>query len=217
MTASDDLDKLVIETAFAYALERGWAGLSMTDLAAEVAVAASLSPAAVESRYPAKALILGAFERHIDAIVLNEDTPFDEFDTPRDRIFETLMLRFEAMQPYKLALARIARDLPRDPVSLLANGPNAALSMAKMLTAAGQATRGLMGIAYAHGLLAVWAATVRVWLDDDNPDLSLTMAALDRNLRRGERLLQGLPRLGPRHPPAARADSQPEADAAPRP
>lgn len=203
MTVLDNIDRIVIEAAFALALERGWTGFTVEDLATTAAAETSLSPPAVHARYPAKALVLGAFERHIDAIVLAEDPPFDEFDSPRDRIFEMLMLRFEAMQSFKPALTRIARDLPRDPISLLANGPNAALSMAKMLAAAGEQKHGLMAIAHAHGLLAVWAATARVWLQDDNPDMSLTMAALDRNLRRGERLLQGLPKMSPRRRPAS--------------
>ncbi|HAT35937.1 MAG TPA: TetR family transcriptional regulator [Rhodospirillaceae bacterium] len=210
MSVPENLDQIVIESAFALAIERGWTGFSMDDVATEVATETTLSESAIRAHYPAKALILSAFERHIDAIVLAEDSPFDEFDSPRDRIFEMLMLRFEAMQPYKPALVRIARDLPRDPLSLLANGPTAALSMTKMLNAAGESTRGLMGIAHAHGLLAVWAATARVWLTDENPDLSQTMAALDRNLRRGERLLNGVPKLGPRRPAAFMRTPEPD-------
>jgi len=47
------------------------------------------------------------------------------------------------------------------------------------------------------GLLAIWLATLKVWLEDDSPDLAPTMAALDRNLRRAESAVMGLDRLSP--------------------
>jgi hypothetical protein len=34
-----------------------------------------------------------------------------------------------------------------------------------------------------------WARVLGVWLDDEEPELSKTMAALDRELSRGERLV----------------------------
>jgi hypothetical protein len=37
------------------------------------------------------------------------------------------------------------------------------------------------------GLASVYASVFRTWLDDDDPGLARTMAALDRRLRRGER------------------------------
>ncbi|HEX2257777.1 MAG TPA: TetR/AcrR family transcriptional regulator, partial [Afifellaceae bacterium] len=39
----------------------------------------------------------------------------------------------------------------------------------------------------AQGLALVWARVMRVWLDDDDPGLARTMAALDRRLREAER------------------------------
>jgi hypothetical protein len=41
-------------------------------------------------------------------------------------------------------------------------------------------------------LAAIYAATFRTWLADDDPGLARTMAALDRRLRRGERTLNTL-------------------------
>jgi hypothetical protein len=38
---------------------------------------------------------------------------------------------------------------------------------------------------------------LKVWLEDDSPDLAPTMAALDRNLRRVESAVMGLNRLLP--------------------
>jgi len=193
MSEHTNIDTVIVNAAFALAAEFGWARMSIGDIAEK----ANLSEVTVRTRYPAKALLLNEFMRHIDDLVLAQNAPFDEFDSDRDRIFEILMLRFEAMQPYKESLRQIARDLPKNPISAIANGPSAALSMAKMLAAANQTANGLLGIAHAHGLLVAWLATARVWLQDDSPDMTRTMAALDRNLRRGEKCLNMLPRLTP--------------------
>ena len=191
MTENKNIDTVILNAAFELATKIGWVRMSIADIAEE----ANLSEAIVCTRYPTKALLLNEFMRHIDDLVLSQNVPFDEFDLARDRILEILMLRFEAMQPYKKALRQINRDLPKTPISIIANGPSAALSMAKMLAAANLTANGLMGIAHAHGLLVVWLATARVWLQDDSPDMPRTMAALDRNLRRGEKCLKMLPRL----------------------
>ena len=42
------------------------------------------------------------------------------------------------------------------------------------------------------GLGLTYASVFRVWLQDDDPGLARTMAALDRRLRRGERALGGI-------------------------
>ena len=191
MTDQTNLDTLIVNAALAVAGEVGWKRLSFADIATK----ANLSELTVRRRYPAKALLLNEFMSHIDNLVLAQDVPFDDSDSQRDRIFEILMLRFEAMQPYKESLRQIAADLRKNPISTIANGPNAALSMAKMLAAANLTADGLLGIAHAHGLLAAWLATGHVWLLDDSPDMTRTMAALDKNLRRGEKILNMLPRL----------------------
>jgi hypothetical protein len=68
-------------------------------------------------------------------------------------------------------------------------------SMAWMLTGAGIRATGREGLFRAQGLTLVWAQTLRVWLDDDDPGLSRTMAELDKQLRCGERALIRLDHL----------------------
>ncbi|MEE2933804.1 MAG: hypothetical protein VX941_10355 [Pseudomonadota bacterium] len=189
MTIAKNLDKVIIETAFDLALENGWRAFSLSQLAHAVAEKTSMSPMLVRAHCPAKAVILSTFEHYIDSLVLAEEIQFTEQDTTRDRIFEMLMLRLETMQEYKPALARISRDLTLDPFSVLANGPTLLLSMSRMLNASGHSTTGLAGVAETHGLLIIWLSTFRTWLTDDNPDQSLTMATLDKNLRRGKSFL----------------------------
>ena len=51
---------------------------------------------------------------------------------------------------------------------------------------AGISGEGGLGSVRVRGLLAVYARVFPVWLDDDDPGMARTMAALDRRLRRGE-------------------------------
>lgn len=65
-----------------------------------------------------------------------------------------------------------------------------------MLEAAGiEVEDGAAGAIKLQGLALAWARIVRVWLDDDDPGLSKTMAELDRELTRGERAVAGVDRL----------------------
>ena len=109
----------------------------------------------------------------------------------RERIFDVLMRRFDALQPYKPALRRITQDLRYDPVSLAALNKVSLNSQRFMLAAAGIDTEGPLGALKLQGAVLVYANAMRTWLDDDDPAQAKTMARLDRELRRGERVIEG--------------------------
>ena len=56
-----------------------------------------------------------------------------------------------------------------------------------MLTAAGIGASGPKGMVRAQGLALLFAQVLRTWVDDDDPGLARTLAALDRELARGQR------------------------------
>ena len=186
----------MIDAALALAADRGWAGLSYLD----IVTAANVPLAQAYQAAPSRQAVLAAFARRVDAEVLAGVEPADPEDSPRDRLFDVLMRRFDALAPYKAGLARIARDLPRDPLTSAAVLPQAARSLSWMLVAAGIPAAGLRGTCRIKALAAVWLAVQRVWLKDEDPDLGPTMAALDRNLRRAEMWL-GLTAGADRAPP----------------
>jgi hypothetical protein len=96
------------------------------------------------------------------------------------------MNRFDALAPYRPALKSIAESWPTHPALVHA----LVGSSAWMLRAARIEPDGIDGRVRTAGLSAVYASAFRTWLDDDDPGLARTMAALDRRLRRGERSLQ---------------------------
>jgi hypothetical protein len=137
--------------------------------------------------------ILAAFSRRIDRIVL--DAGPGEGDTPRDRVFDVLMRRLDALAPHKEAIRGLARAARCDLCLAAFLDCNATRSMKWMLAAARADRSGMRGALAVKGLVLVNADALRVWLDDDDPGLARTMAALDRGLERGARAMDCADRI----------------------
>jgi AcrR family transcriptional regulator len=169
----------LINAALRLIAQQGWRRLSMAAIAQE----AALPIVTLYRMFPSKQAILCAFSRRIDETVLAAPVDADPDERPRDRVFDLLMRRFDALRPHRDALAVLGRELPGDPTTALALGAGLLRSMAWMLEGAGIATAGLRGAVAVKLTAGAYAATLRVWLRDDTPDLAPTMAALDRRLR----------------------------------
>lgn len=178
---------VIITATLKLAAEKAWSEIPL----AEIAAAAGLSLIELYRLFPSKLAILDALARQIDAAVLA--APADAADTPRDRLFDVLMRRFDALLPYREGLKRIARDVGRLQLDALPAGLALPRSMGWMLEAASIPAAGLRGALRARVLGFAYLAGFRVFLEDDSADLTRTMAALDRALRRAEPLL-GLPK-----------------------
>lgn len=167
--------------------EHGWDGLTM----AGVAAAADMPLAQLRRRCPTRLHLLRMYGRALDAAVLEAGTA-DQHGTPRDRIFDVLMRRIDAMQPHRAGLLRLFDDVKRNPLLALLLLAALPRSMAWMLESAGLSPAGLPGLLRVKGTTAVWLATLRAWTDDETQDLAPTMAALDKALDQAERLAQRL-------------------------
>ena len=190
------LERLV-DAALKLASERPWARITLGEIAAE----AALSLAELHEAAPAKSHIVRAFLRRIDAAVLAGPAP-DLSEPARDRLFDVLMRRFDALKPHKAAVASIVDGLSRDPVQALCGWPALLRSMSWMLEAAGLDASGIKGALRARGLALVWLTGLRNFLTDESEDLSATMAALDRALKRAEpfgRALDGRDHVAPQN------------------
>jgi AcrR family transcriptional regulator len=180
--APSDSDK-IIDAALACIARQGWRRLSLADIAAE----AGLPILRVYRLFSSKPAILCGFFRRIDETVLAAPPEGEPEERPRDRVFDLLMRRFDALQPHRAALDVLARELPTDPLAALAAGAGLLRSMRWMLEAAGISAEGLGGAVAVKLTAAAYLATLRVWRRDESPDLAPTMAALDRRLRGIER------------------------------
>lgn len=180
----------LIDAALALAVERGWRALTLP----EVADAAGVSLADAHATFSTKTALLNAFVARIDRQMLTGEAP-DRSESVRDRLFDVIMRRLDALEPHKDAVAAIVDDLPADPLTAVAVLPAFGNTMAWILETAGLSASGLSGALRIKGLALIYLTTLRTWLQDDTADAARTMAALDRALRRTEMLISTLPRL----------------------
>jgi AcrR family transcriptional regulator len=172
----------IIDATLALIPTEGWRGLSLSAIAA----AAELPVLQVYRVFHSKQAILGGLYRRLDQIVLADPPAAEPDERPRDRFFDLLMRRFDALQPYKPALDVLRRELPGDPVTALCAGASILRSMRWMLEAADIPTGGVRGAIAVKLATVAYLSAMRVWQRDDSPDLARTMAALDARLRRIE-------------------------------
>jgi AcrR family transcriptional regulator len=157
---------------------------------------ADVSLADFRDAFPSKGAVLAGLSRRIDRAVLSQDSEELADESPRERLFDILMRRLEAMTPYREGLRETTAYLRREPAAALAMNQVVLGSMRFMLEAAGiEVEGGAAGAIKLQGLALAWARILGVWLDDDDPGLSKTMAELDRELTRGERAVAGVDRM----------------------
>ncbi len=190
-----DAAERIVDAALVLAADKAWRDISL----AEIAEAAGLSLADAYDIYPSKGAVLTGFARRIDRAVLAGQEQEDRGGSARDRLFNVIMRRFDALAPAKAGVGSIVCGQARDPVMGLCGLVSLARSMACMLEAAELSASGLRGIVRIKALSAIYLATLRVWLRDESPDLSRTMASLDRHLRRAEWLAARCSQLRHKH------------------
>jgi len=175
----------LITAALSLASERGWRRLGM----AEIAEAAGLSLEETYAITRSKHGILAALRRQLDEAMLAGGVVGG--DSARDRLFDVLMRRLEAMRPYRAGLRAILRDSVGSP-ALLGMLPGLLRSMGWTLTAAGLPASGCRGRIARRLVGAIYVSVLPTFFRDDSRDLGTTMAALDRRLRQVEALFSTL-------------------------
>ena len=176
----------VVGATMRLAADRPWNDIELSDIARE----AGISLADLRDLFPSKGAILGGFSRMIDRKVLEGSSDDLAGEPARERVFDVVMRRLDAMTPYKAALRRIAWALRSDPLSLAALNQAGLNSQRYMLASVGLSTEGPLGLLKLQGAVIVLSNTMETWFEDDDPLLARTMARLDRELRRGERVLE---------------------------
>ena len=177
------LSSTQLERAFATVEEKGWSRLTLADLAAALELTLVDLRALIDSKYD----LINALNRHVDAAVLDECASIDVNDSPRDRLFEVIMARLDALTPYRNALGMMAFSARSDLRLAAMTHKHLQRSMGWMLEAAGLGEGGLRGKFRQNGLTVVYIRASLTWLKDGSEDLSATMKALDQALEDAER------------------------------
>lgn len=186
---------------------------------AEIAGRAGLKLSQLRAEFGSTLAVLAAHIKDIDrAVLAGGDADMAE-EPARERLFDVLMRRLEALAPYKEAVRSIMRSARRNPGLAFALNAMAVRSQVWMLEAAGIGASGPRGALRAQGAALMFARVLSVWIDDEE-GLDKTMAALDRGLASAERWdgfvgdLCAIPKCvlrGPRRRRRARDEEEAEA------
>jgi hypothetical protein len=127
-------------------------------------------------------------EEAFDRAIGDNLDQLDPGQSVRDRLFELIMRRFEAMEPHRAAVLAMEHGVDRDP-TLLASAHQRHVRCARwVLALAGLEADGMTGQARAQGLGVIIGQARAAWRGDSAGDFAKTMAALDKNLRRAEEM-----------------------------
>jgi AcrR family transcriptional regulator len=182
MTTADDRQK-AIDAFMGLLADRPFDDIGL----AEVAGRAGVRLSALRNEFGSTLAIYAAHVKEIDRIVLDGGDGDMGGEPARERLFDVLMRRLEAMRPYKDAMRSLVRSARRNPPLAFALNGMAVRSHKWMLEAAGIPASGPRGALRAQGAAMMFARVVGVWLDDEEDGLDRTMAALDRGLASAER------------------------------
>jgi AcrR family transcriptional regulator len=186
----------IIAALMALLAERRFEEISLNDIAAR----AGVTLLTIRQEFSGKVAILAGHAKDLDRKVLAGGTADMAEESPRERLFDVLMRRLEAMAGERAAIRSLLRSAMFDPPLALALNSIAVRSQQWMLAAAGVDAAGPSGMVRAQGLALLFARVLRTFVDDDD-DNARTMAALDRELDRGGRclrMLDGFRRLASR-------------------
>lgn len=178
---AESLDKRrLCAAALALAGREGFAAVTPEGLAHEVGATAE----EVRRHFPEPAALVTELVRFIDEETAAAIGVVDHGSPAHDRLFDILMSRFDTLQHYREGVLAVAQACARRPDLGTAILKAQWDSMHKMLDLAGLREDGLRGLAQTTGLMALYNLAFCRWRNDTTPDMSRTMAALDRALKR---------------------------------
>ncbi|MBJ3775151.1 TetR family transcriptional regulator [Acuticoccus mangrovi] len=213
---SDSADR-IIEATMDLLADRPFEEVGLRSIADH----AGVGLAELAAAFPSRTDILGAFAAKIDRAVLAGDFSDMADQPPRERLFDVLMSRLDALRPYRAALKSLMHSVRRDPALAVALNAVALRSQGWMLAAAGIDAPGWRGRIITQGLALSFAQVLRTFLDEDDPGMPRTMARLDKALRDAQKRYERFARVfGPAmsnvtEPPAATASTTEEEPATP--
>lgn len=124
------------------AAERPWDQIELPD----IATAAGLTLSQLRGLFPSKLAMLGGVTRIVDDAVLAGSSDDLTGEPVKERLFDLVMRRLDAMAPYKAGLRKIAPGVHRDPLALAALNRGAVNSWRYMLASASIRPRMRLGL-----------------------------------------------------------------------
>ncbi len=177
----------LIDCSFKLIEAQGWKAFSLEKLSRKEGIPLE----EIVKSLGSKGNLLGEFSKMIDIKVEGSFCFEDAANTsPKDNLFELIMLRLEHMEIYKKALKKIIADLDQSPLPLKKVLITVTNSLDFYLELAGAYDNSFFDIFKKKVILFLYGLIFKTWLKDDSQDLSSTMAELDKFLTYSEKLAQ---------------------------
>ncbi len=172
----------IIEESFLFIEKIGWEEFSIEKFAERYKYKIS----EVKNFIGNKNDLLIEFSKMIDEKVeLNIDLEEFENSNVKDNIFELIMMRFDAMTPFKSGLKKIIKEI-KNPIILKDISQNILASMDFYLEFSKAYDDSIFDIIKKKSLFLIYSFCFKAWLNDDSKELSKTMSELDRLLNYAE-------------------------------
>lgn len=173
----------IIEESFFFIEKIGWEEFSMERFAAENKYKTS----EIKNLISNKNDLLIEFSKMIDEKVeLNIDIEEFENSDVKDNIFELIMMRFDALTPFKGGLKKIIYEI-KSPIILKEISQNILVSMDFYLEFSNAYDDTIFDVIKKKSLFLIYSYCFKAWLNDDSKELSKTMSELDRLLNYAEK------------------------------
>lgn len=157
-----------------------------------IAERANVKLSDMRGAYSSKLKLVAAFLEQVDTTVLDERDEDMGDQPPRDRLFDILMSRIDAMAEHKEAVRALQHASGKDPALALDLNSLEVRSQKWMLIAAGIDVSGVKATVVAQGLAIAFGRVVGTWLDEDDEGMPRTMARLDKELDKGSDFMKRL-------------------------
>ena len=173
----------IIEESFLFIGKIGWKEFSIERFAEEN----NYKTSEVKNFIGNKNDLLIEFSKMIDEKVeLNINIEEFENSDVKDNIFELIMMRFDAMTPFKGGLKKIINEI-KSPIILKEISQNILVSMDFYLEFSNAYDDTIFDVIKKKSLFLIYSYCFKVWLNDDSKELSKTMSELDRLLNYAEK------------------------------
>lgn len=182
-----DYEPRLAEAALKLLGKQGWKALTLASLARS----AGRPLPDVLSILPSKSALPGIILRKLAKETARRYKTDGKADDPRERLFDVTMTWFDVQQSHAKAMKGLYRALQYDPATLLTMRSDV-LRLAGELLALAEADFGPVPGVQAAVFAGILVRAASSWRDDDE-EMGGTMAQLERDLRRAQRLLWSTP------------------------
>lgn len=170
-----DQTKTIVDAALFLAGKQGWDAVSLADISKKSKLPLKTVSASFGDVWAVMEKALRTLETETTATVEKHLG-----DNWRDNLMEILMTRFELAQGHRDAYLAIAPAVMKHPKLVKRFGKSFYRTMERMLDLAGATCKKPfkpLGVAV---MTALFLSLIHAWQEDDTPDLSKTMAAIDK-------------------------------------